>query len=88
MQPIVDKVYTRIGSLKNSATVYLTYKNGGVDMNIEITNRLYNLRKRHGFSHEEPAEKIGVSRQVVLKRERSESFPGTDALLSLSKVYR
>lgn len=57
-------------------------------MNIEITNRLYNLRKRHGFSHKEPAEKIGVSRQVVSKRERSESFPDTDNLLSISKIYR
>lgn len=56
-------------------------------MNIEIANRLYNLRKRNGFSQEELAEKIGVSRQAVSKWERSESSPDTDNLLALSKIY-
>jgi len=56
-------------------------------MNIEIANRLYKLRKRHGYSQEELAEKIGVSRQAVSKWERSESSPDTENLLALSKVY-
>ena len=56
-------------------------------MNIEIANRLYNLRKKHGYSQEELAEKIGVSRQAVSKWERSESSPDTDNLIALSKIY-
>lgn len=56
-------------------------------MNIEIANRLYTLRKKHGLSQEELAEKIGVSRQAVSKWERSESSPDTDNLISLSKIY-
>ncbi len=56
-------------------------------MNIEIANRLYTLRKKYGFSQEELAEKIGVSRQAVSKWERSESSPDTENLLALSKIY-
>lgn len=47
-------------------------------MNIEIANRLVNLRKEKGFSQEQLAEKIGVSRQAVSKWERSEASPDTD----------
>ncbi|HRX41211.1 MAG TPA: helix-turn-helix domain-containing protein [Clostridia bacterium] len=56
-------------------------------MNIEIANRLYNLRKKHGLSQEELAERIGVSRQAVSKWERSESSPDTDNLIALAKIY-
>lgn len=56
-------------------------------MNIEIANSLYKLRKKNGFSQEELAEKIGVSRQAVSKWERSESSPDTENLIALSKIY-
>ena len=56
-------------------------------MNVEITNKLVTLRKQLGFSQEELAEKIGVSRQAVSKWERSESSPDTDNLIALSKIY-
>ena len=38
-------------------------------MNIAIADRLLRLRKAHGFSQEELAEKIGISRQSVSKWE-------------------
>ncbi len=56
-------------------------------MNIEIANRLYEYRKANGFSQEELAEKIGVSRQAISKWERSESSPDTDNLIALAKLY-
>lgn len=56
-------------------------------MNVEIANKLVKLRKQLGFSQEELAEKIGVSRQAVSKWERSESSPDTDNLIALSKIY-
>ena len=36
-------------------------------MNIEIANRLVQLRKQHGYSQEEIAEKINISRQAYAK---------------------
>lgn len=56
-------------------------------MNIEIANRLVNLRKEKGLSQEQLAEKIGVSRQAVSKWERSEASPDTDNLIMLARLY-
>lgn len=56
-------------------------------MTIQTANRLYELRKKHGLSQEELAEKLGVSRQAVSKWERSEASPDTDNLIALAKIY-
>ncbi len=56
-------------------------------MNLEIANRLLALRREHGYSQEELAYKLGVSRQAVSKWERAESSPDTDNLLALARLY-
>ena len=56
-------------------------------MNIEIADRLIKMRKAHGYSQEELAEKLGISRQAVSKWERAESSPDTDNLIMLSRLY-
>lgn len=56
-------------------------------MNIEIANRLVDLRKQHGYSQEELAQELGISRQAVSKWERAESSPDTDNLILLAKLY-
>ncbi len=56
-------------------------------MNIEVANRLVNLRKQNNLSQEQLAEKIGVSRQAVSKWERSEASPDTDNLILLARLY-
>ena len=56
-------------------------------MNIEIANRLVELRKKNGLSQEELAEKLGLSRQAVSKWERAEASPDTDNLICLAKLY-
>lgn len=56
-------------------------------MNIEIANRLVQLRKANNLSQEQLAEKVGVSRQAVSKWERAEASPDTDNLIILSKIY-
>lgn len=56
-------------------------------MNIEIANRLLQLRKEHGFSQEDLAAKIGISRQSVSKWERAEASPDTDNLIALARLY-
>jgi len=56
-------------------------------MNIEIANRMYEMRKQNSLSQEELAEKLGVSRQAVSKWERAESSPDTDNLIALARLY-
>lgn len=56
-------------------------------MNIEIANRLVQLRKEKGLSQEELADKLGLSRQAVSKWERAEASPDTDNLICLAKIY-
>ncbi|MCQ2742944.1 MAG: helix-turn-helix domain-containing protein [Bacilli bacterium] len=56
-------------------------------MNIEIANRLVELRKKSGLSQEELASKLGLSRQAVSKWERAEASPDTDNLICLAKLY-
>lgn len=57
-------------------------------MNIEIANRLLDLRKKNNLSQEELAEQLGVSRQAVSKWERAEASPDTDNLIALAKLYK
>lgn len=56
-------------------------------MTLETANRLVQLRKDHGLSQEELAEKLNVSRQAVSKWERAESSPDTDNLIALAALY-
>lgn len=56
-------------------------------MTKETADRLFQYRKANGYSQEELASKIGVSRQAISKWERGESSPDTDNLITLAKLY-
>jgi len=56
-------------------------------MNIEIANRLVQLRKAHGYSQESLAAALGISRQAVSKWERAESSPELENVLELARIY-
>lgn len=56
-------------------------------MNIEIANRLVQLRKEKNLSQEALASELGISRQAVSKWERAEASPDTDNLILLAKLY-
>ena len=56
-------------------------------MTIEVAYRLVKLRKKYGYSQEELADKLGLSRQAVSKWERAEASPDTDNLICLAKLY-
>ena len=56
-------------------------------MDYKIADKLIALRKRSGFSQEELADKLSVSRQAISKWERAESLPDTENLIGLSKLY-
>ena len=56
-------------------------------MNIQFADRLVALRREQGWSQEELALRLGVSRQAVSKWERAESSPDTDNLIALARLY-
>ena len=49
---------------------------------------LCELRKKHGFSQEELAEKVFVTRQAVSHWESGKTVPGTETLKLLSDLYQ
>ena len=56
-------------------------------MDTQIAERLQKLRKEHGYSQEQLADELGVSRQAVSKWERGEASPDTDNLIALARLY-
>ena len=56
-------------------------------MTQEMAQRLYDYRKQSGYSQEELADHLGVSRQAVSKWERGEASPDTDNLIALADLY-
>ena len=54
---------------------------------MEFNNRLYERRKQKGFSQEELAGRLNVSRQTVSKWEVGESTPDMEKLLAISDLF-
>ena len=50
-------------------------------------NNLKFFRKKDGYTQEQIAEKIGVSRQAVAKWERGEALPDIENVIALADVY-
>lgn len=56
-------------------------------MSMEIAQRLAAIRREKGFSQEELAGQLGLSRQAVSKWERGESAPDMGNLIALADLY-
>lgn len=54
---------------------------------MRLTEKLTRLRKEHGFSQLELAERLSVSRQAISKWEVGTAVPTTDNLRVLSELY-
>ncbi|PEQ88753.1 helix-turn-helix domain-containing protein [Bacillus cereus] len=54
---------------------------------MSIGEQLKKLRESKGFSQEDVAKKIGVTRQAVYKWENDKSYPDIDNLILLSEMY-
>lgn len=54
---------------------------------MNISDRIQYLRKQKGFSQEELANKVGVSRQAVSKWESGQSTPDLDKIIAMSELF-
>ena len=52
-----------------------------------LADKLIELRKKNGWSQEELAEKLGVSRQSISKWEGAQSVPDMKRILTLSEIF-
>lgn len=50
--------------------------------------KLYQLRKKHGFSQEELAEKLNTTRQAISKWENNNGYPETEKIILLAKYFQ
>lgn len=56
-------------------------------METVVASRIRNSRIQKGFSMQEVAEKIGVSKQMINKYEKGDSMPSSDKLIAFSKLF-
>ena len=54
---------------------------------MDFNNRLYKLRKQKGFSQEELANRLNVSRQTISKWEVGDSTPDMEKLIAISDLF-
>ena len=54
---------------------------------MKFNEKLIMLRKQHNLSQEQVAEKLGVARQTISKRELGETTPEMDKLIIMSELY-
>lgn len=55
---------------------------------MELSEKLYQLRKKSGLSQEKLAEQLDVSRQAISKWESGHSIPESDKLIAISKFFQ
>ena len=72
----------------NRAECYaLTIKDKGAARTVILADKIINERKKNGWSQEELAEKLGVSRQAVSKWEGAQSVPDMQRVLDMSRLF-
>lgn len=54
---------------------------------MKIADRIQYLRKQKGYSQEELADKVGVSRQAVSKWESEQSTPDLEKVIVMSELF-
>lgn len=54
---------------------------------MKFSNKLYDLRKKNGFSQEELADKLNITRQTISKWELGESTPDMEKLIMISDLF-
>ncbi len=54
---------------------------------MKFGDKLIELRKKNGYSQEELAEKLGVSRQSISKWESNNTYPETDKIIQIANLF-
>ena len=54
---------------------------------MQLADKIVRLRRRHGLSQEELANRIGVSRQAVFKWESGSNMPDIDKIKKIVKLF-
>ena len=52
-----------------------------------LADKIIELRKKNGWSQEELAEKLHVSRQAVSKWEGAQSVPDLNKIISMADIF-
>ena len=60
-------------------------KQGGI--NVKLADKLIELRKSKGWSQEDFAEKMDVSRQAISRWENGTALPDAQNILRISKLF-
>ena len=56
--------------------------------NMNLSDKIVELRKKNGFSQEDLADELQVSRQAVSRWEQGTADPSSSNILELSKLMR
>ena len=82
---MVDTFLSADGGKATKDNAILWHMKGAMAMN--ISDRIQYLRKQKGYSQEELADKIGVSRQAVSKWESEQSTPDLEKIITMSELF-
>ena len=64
-----------------------TPEDAAKDLFMDLAERLQALRKKAGYSQEQLADLLGISRQAVSKWEASQGKPEIDNIIKLTEIY-
>ena len=53
-----------------------------------ISNKVYTLRTQKGFTQEEFAEKVGITRQTVISIEKGNYTPSVHLAIKIASVFK
>ena len=55
---------------------------------MNLSDKIVELRKKNGFSQEDLADELQVSRQAVSRWEQGTADPSSSSILELSKLFK
>lgn len=82
---LVVILYSAVDTMQQSFLIKFNYRKGGIAM--ILADKIIKLRKQNGWSQEELADKLNVSRQAVSKWESTASIPDMDKIIKLSLLF-
>lgn len=86
VQPTVDKFQAAVWWRETVKIHILKQKtNGG--RKYDLADKIVRLRKKNGWSQEELAQKMNVSRQAVSKWESAQTVPELEKILQLGALF-